>query len=437
MGNASRSKPVLWRGRLTRATQNGVVYPDANVADVRGYGYTRTGSNNPSYKRIICQGGNATGAMNVIVLNAETQDVTGVLSRRGSSDPQNPEYWHIYESTMTGVHLSLNLPVPVSAHYQGVSFDNACAMARRVVHKRLTGRRRQFQGAVAAWELGKTLSMVVKPAKALRSKVASATKRVGKLMKASRRSGASRQSLSKVLADTWLELAFGWQPLLADTRDGALALARLASKDALERQQFRAYGAEETPLPSTIANNYQVGYDALSIQVYNRAWHYKTMAECIIYGKFVTRLQDSSYAKASSLRLAELCGFNFADFLPSAWEAVPWSFLVDYFANVGDVIEAFSNNVGEIGWAAEVHIQTSEEKSAHVLDQKATASVNGALFYGLSGNDCTGKSSRKTVTRSSGGVDFSTYLRFNLPGGIQWLNIGALAVGARPPKPFY
>jgi hypothetical protein len=375
--------------------------------------------------------------MNVTVLDAETTDCDYTLQKRGSSDPQSPEYWHMHNSGMTGVHLSLNLPGPVNAHYTTVSYVNACAEAKRIVHKRLTARRRQFMGSVAAAELGKTLQMVVRPAKSLRGQIAAASRRVPKLMKALKRSGASRQSKAKALADTYLELTFGWQPLLADTRDGALALARLASRDALERQQFRAYGSQETPLPSTFGNFYQVGYDANSIAVWNREWRTKTKAECIIYGRFQTRLQDSSYAKSTSLRLAELCGFTLADFLPSAWEAMPWSFLVDYFTNVGDVIEAFSNNIGEIGWAAEVHIQESQEDFIAILDEAATKQVNGATFYAVSGQNTHAKSRRRTVERSPGAGDLTQYLRFSLPGGLQWLNIGALAVGARPPKPFY
>lgn len=438
MGSKTRDKAVSWRGSIFRDTQNNVVYPLAQVADLRHYGYTRTGTNNPKYRVDIRRGLNATGAMNVNVADGETTDCDYILSKRGSSDPFSSEFWKVYNSGMTGVHLSLNLPAPIANHYKAVSFDEACAEARRIVHKRLTARRRQFQGGVAAIELRKTLEMVIRPAKGLRSQVAAASRRIPKLMKALKRSGASRGSVKKALADTYLELTFGWQPLLADTRDGALALARVATKDALERQQFRAYGSQDYPDTTFFGNNYQVGYDATTIAVFDREWRHATKAECIIYGRFQTRLQDSSYAKSSALRLAELCGFTLADFVPSAWEAMPWSFLVDYFTNVGDVLEAFVNNVGEIAWAAEVHITESKEDFISVLNKSATAALHGALFYGVSGQNTHAKSRLRSVLRSPGLLtDLSTYLRLNLPVGLQWLNIGALAAGARPPKPFY
>jgi hypothetical protein len=344
----------------------------------------------------------------------------------------------VFQSGLEGVFLSLNNPSLITQHFAGVSFDKACVEAKRIVHKRLTARRRQFMGGVVAIELRKTLQMVVRPAKSLRSKLAFASRRIPRVMKLLNRPGVSKQTKRKALADTYLEMTFGWQPLLSDTRDGALALARLATKDALERQQFRAYGSEEIPGTTTFGNNYLDGYDLNSAMVFHREWRQKTSAECIIYGKFRTRLQDSSYAKSSALRLAELAGFTFADFLPTAWEALPWSFLVDYFSNVGDVIEAFSNNIGEIAWAAEVHIQKSTEDLYTIPDSGATAARYGALFDGFHAAQMHAHSTRKTVTRSPGvQTDLSQYLRFNLPGGIQWLNIGALALGARPPKPFY
>lgn len=437
MGNKSKDLPVSWRGWAFRDKQSNTVYPVALVADLRHYGYSRSGSNNPRWRAVIRSGLNATGQMNVTVQNGDTQGCDFILIKRGSSNPFDVEYNRLYQSGMSGVHLSLNLPVPISAHYKTVSFDQACATAIRVVHKRLTARRRQFQGGVAAWELRKTLEMVVKPAKGLRQQVALSARRFAKLSKAMRRTGTPKHSAKKAMADTWLELVFGWQPLLADTRDGALALARLASRDALERQQFRAYGEQEYPDTITQGNNYRVGYDLTTAVTFDREWRHKTVAQCIIYGKFVTRLQDSSYAKATSLRLAELCGFTLADFVPSAWEAMPWSFLVDYFSNVGDVLEAFSNNVGEIAWGSEVHITESKEDFISRVNRSATAAEHGALFYDLLALNTHAESRLRTVARSAQSPDFSVYLRFNLPGGLQWLNIGALALGARPPKPFY
>jgi hypothetical protein len=437
MGNRSAVVGVSWRGTLFRDSQDGTVYPTAMVADLRHYGYNRIGVNRPNYRAVIRQGGNATNAMTVTVLNGETQDCDFTLSKRGSSDPFHPEFNKIYHSGMTGVHLSLNLPGPIASHYSSVSYDTACAKARRIVNRQLANRRRQFQGGVVAGELRKTIQMVTRPASSLRRAISSASRRLGETARSLQRSGASRNTIRRVVADTYLEGTFGWQPLLSDVRNGAIALARTASRDALERQQFRAHGIEEIPTATFVGNNYAVGYDQFTIVYFDREWRQKSVAECIIYGKFRTRLQDSSWAYSSATRLAELSGFSFADFIPTAWELMPWSFLVDYFTNVGDVIEAFSNCASDVAWAAEVHIQKSEEDFFSVLNQSKTAAQHGALFLSVSDVRVHAHSTRKTVVRTGAGVDLTTYLRLSLPGGLQWLNIAALLTGARPPKPFY
>lgn len=437
MGNRSAIISVPWRGTLFRDTQNGTVYPTALVNDTRYYGYDRIGVNRPNYRAVIRQGGNATNAMTVTVLNGETQDCNFTLSKRGSSNPFDPEYNKIYHSGMTGVHLSLNLPGPIASHYASVSYVTACAKARQIANRKLANRRRQFQGGVLAGELRKTIQMVTRPAKTLRAAVSSASRRLGETARSLQRSGASRSTARRVLSDTYLEYTFGWQPLLSDVRNGAIALGRVASRDALERQQFRAHGVEEIPTATFVGNNYAVGYDAFTIVYFNREWRQKSTAECIIYGKYQTRLQDTSRARSSAALLAERSGFTFADFLPTAWELLPWSFLIDYFTNVGDVIEAFSNCASEVAWAGEVHIQKSEEDFFSILDQAKTAAQHGALFVSCSDVRVHAHSVRKTVARTAGPVDLTTYLRFDLPGGLQWLNIGALLAGGRPPKPFF
>jgi hypothetical protein len=43
-------------------------------------------------------------------------------------------------------------------------------------------------------------------------------------------------------------------------------------------------------------------------------------------------------------------GFNPAQFLPTAWELLPWSFLVDYFATIGDYLDASFTNTATLKW---------------------------------------------------------------------------------------
>jgi len=282
--------------------------------------------------------------------------------------------------------------------------------------------------------------MVLRPAKTLRNSVGSFQQSLALKARNGRLSGPKGR---RVLADTWLEYAFGWQPLLADVEDGAKALARVATRDALERQQFRAHAMEETPVSITgnIADAANLVFGAGII--YSGNIIKVGLAEVIYYGKFMTKLQDSSALMSSTERLIERSGFSLPDIIPSAWELVPWSFFIDYFSNVGDVLEQAANINTALIFCNEVNITTSEERREMAFDYARTKSQFGGgpvypevQWLYASGSQARSKSSFKTVVRLPAGDLFPRQLSLRLPVGLQWLNIAALFAGGRPPDPF-
>jgi hypothetical protein len=62
-------------------------------------------------------------------------------------------------------------------------------------------------------------------------------------------------------------------------------------------------------------------------------------------------MKSQRKAHASGVqRLIDVCGFNPEDFVPALYEVLPWSWLVDYFSNVGDIIEAGSTSMKDVAW---------------------------------------------------------------------------------------
>jgi hypothetical protein len=43
-------------------------------------------------------------------------------------------------------------------------------------------------------------------------------------------------------------------------------------------------------------------------------------------------------------------GLNIQEFIPTVWELVPWSFFVDYFANIGDILECATLIRSDVSW---------------------------------------------------------------------------------------
>jgi hypothetical protein len=308
----------------------------------------------------------------------------------------------------------------------------ACELAIKVLNRKITSRRRQFMGGVFLGELGKAVMMVVKPAKSLRKRVETYTRRLQLMKRRIRMAGGySFTRDAKAFADTWLETQFGWKPLLSDVKDGALAVARMAQKDALNREQFRAYAKDEVPVLTTVGSVGPVGFDAGSGVLYTVNRLVTNTSECILYGRFSTKIQNPTNVGRYADRLAQLSGFNWEDVIPQAWELAPWSFLVDYFTNVGDVLEGCANLVNGIDWIEEVHITETEDLRNYTIDVPVLKANLPGLYVTHEGLPASTKQSYKSVSRQAYAGPLQPSLSFSLPNELQWLNIAALVAGGK------
>jgi hypothetical protein len=460
MGNKNVPKRVAWRG-YSWDTNSFTGAEDGGWSGfLNTYDFNRVGSEDPNFRVKIKQNLNASGNLNFTVMNASTSDADCTIYwRKAASGPDSNV---IYTSGHRGVFFGLNMPQRVVGHWASSDLDQACQGALRIFHRKWTGRRRAVMGIAMAGELGKTIKMLFRPAKALQDGIQTYIRRAKRLARrsdmflpASARK-ARRPDTAKIIADTWLEAVFGWQPLIGDLKDAARGLARIATKDYLEREQFRAYFVVPKSVSHTVGTVGPVGFSPISGVNYTLEREQSMASECILYGVWATRLQnraavlslaqrliDRSHAfQLSDLtpksRAAERLGFSVEDWAPSIWELIPYSFLVDYFTNIGDIIEASCNTTDGPLWIEEVDITHSfDRRKFQPLSDLPKANF-GSRFVSLSGAEIDTQSELRTVVRK--GFDMAKIrptLTFSLPFSTQWLNIAALAAGARPPKPFY
>lgn len=430
MGNKTKNMPVSFRGYGWRKLLSANINDTLFNGTIRTFGYIRTGGNMPRYKFVIRNGGPAMNPMVVTVTNGSfSEDLNHTVWIGAKKNTPNGLVDVIDSWGFVGIGDSL--APPVLANHEGTAnpLVDACKGANRILHRKWTSRRRQFQGGVVIAEWRKTLELVFKPARALRSRVRTLTAR---LAKAKRRTARNRSHWSKAAADTWLEVTFGWKPLIADVKDGAVAAARIATRDALERQQFRAYGdSTETVQVSTgfqsvgcVTGNTDLGFRICDTT--------RRKGYCVIYGKWQTKLQDALATHGLFHRLATLSGlWSLGDIAPQVWELVPWSFLVDYFSNVGDCAEAGANVFDQPMWMVEVDIDETEKTRDYVFDTKYLRDTY-PTYLASDGGNLTRKTSYKVIERKM--FDYSKLypsLSLSLPFDMQWLNIAALISGGR------
>lgn len=270
-----------------------------------------------------------------------------------------------------------------------------------------------FQGGVFAGELLETLRMIRSPAKAFRSSIDSY---LGKLKRGSRLSRKGRQAL---LSDTWLEYSFGWAPLMHDIRDGMATLAR-------KRNTLRLFSERISASQSTdqldLLHSAQ-GYISTPILSY--------ICNSRITQRASVRFIGEVLAEPSTTVIpdATLWGFNLSSFVPTLYELLPWSFLIDYFSNLGTVINAWSLQHSSLGWV----IKTSR------IDYRTEMRggwdvVSSRFFLGSSATSIVWSGSSSNLTYLSRKVERTPVynvglprLTFRLPGmSTKWINMTAL-----------
>lgn len=151
----------------------------------------------------------------------------------------------------------------------------------------------------------------------------------------------------KQVADKWLELHFGWVPLVQDIGTSVDALC--GSHATLQKHPVHGRGRAA----------YALGYMNTRSET-NELFRYDTD---YVHGIYGCRMGAVITVSNPNQFLANQLGF--VNPLSVAWEAVPFSFVVDWFSNVGQVISSMSDFVGlglEFAWTTEFADVTRDSK---------------------------------------------------------------------------
>lgn len=121
-------------------------------------------------------------------------------------------------------------------------------------------------------------------------------------------------------SERWLEYQFGWMPLFSDLHGGYELLTEDLSSRGLIFSAVRSY--EDTVEFGTSTPN----------------WEMK--------GSSHIQSRVKVYAAVDNKKIADLARYGFLNPLQIAWELVPYSFVVDWFMPVGNLIGAFGATRG-------------------------------------------------------------------------------------------
>lgn len=236
--------------------------------------------------------------------------------------------------------------------------------------------------------------------------------------RAPRQKGARR----RFVANKWLECSFGIKPLINDIKDGAEAASRLVN--GFMPNDHVSFWAED------VVQGAESGY-ATKGNINSVNWYESTLirdeSRVTVYGNVI--LENPGTPKG----VADVLGIRPDQFVPTLWELIPYSWLVDYFSNVGEMIEAACFNMARLRW----HGCSSVTKRKNIV-----------RFHGNATNTSLANYIGSSVGGSNGEMITTNFSRFTPPSLVpslslnfptkwtQWANMGAVALQSSRLTPY-
>lgn len=356
----------------------------------------------PQWRKIIAAGGNANTSMygTKWTLNIMPAKFRCNIQWKHSVPPIG-----LRETKYDGNVMFIGIP-GFTLNKSEVSADN---LALQRYYENCASVESVFKGMVFSGELRETLNMLVRPAKALRTGISDYLKTV---RKRSRR--LNRTQASRIVAQTWLEYAFGWKPLAHDIEDACRALRK--SKYAFPIFQMVRGSAHDKEFTDTADINTSFS-SFWSIQF----THHRMDDVFVQY-------RGNYFASSADISGFRLAGFRPTEFFPTIWELIPYSFLVDYFTNIGGIISSLSYWALRPAWTAKLVRWESSVETADIVIKGPDGFLNPADYsWEFDGNPGYAKVSACRFVRVPSVEPGIPSLELKVPGmNLKWINMAAL-----------
>lgn len=404
------------------------------------YAGYRLGESVPGWRQLVAAKQDATSNMQLNAIR--------VVDARPLSFSHNWDYhWGVnpgesipYVNQIDGYWYS-SLSHAVSHAASVSSNDDAEALSR--LYNKIRSESYGTNGLLILGELKETLQMIRRPGAALRDSVSTLlntirTTRAGvqRTLKP-RRSETQiatelrrRNAVKNAVAGTILEAQFGWRPWISDTKEileeainlmggGPIPRGKLTGRCDLRGGNHMQVDTFDTPVINQLLRH-------------NVKRHIRSTAQvrwtCGMNSNLSGPLVEANY-------LYSRLGFSWQNVVPTIYNLLPWTFLIDYFVNVGDILEAVCTDVHKVTYC----YKTTRTVSTVELCESIYAINIGSGQGSYTTRSLTGSTQSRreieyvTVTREKVGALPLPSLSFSIPGETEpkWLNIAALLAQAR------
>ena len=379
---------------------SGIYFTDSSVTNVDATDTVSYGDNIPDWRMRIRNGQDATTTLVGTRYQVRLYDGSCINYYTASNPNGGYGVKNTYFGNLSVAYCGFNLPTQTASVY-------ADDKARSKFLSRYINATNTWRGGNFLAEVGETIHMLRHPVKSLFDSTLNFAKEVTRLRRIPVR------NLRKTVSDAWLTWAFGIQPLIADCNDAAAALNRVRTRGGTGHDRTIISGAgRETLLPYQDFRALNIGP---SDPGNNSRWylHQKTDLNVKYRACIKAHLEDRS-------TVLEQFGVSPYDAAPAVWEAIPWSFFIDYFVNVQEMIDSCRLASADVSWCY-LSIRNAGTYSCQPIGYVTSASEDGYLSGGGFWTLAT------YVKRVPSGIPFPRF-HFQVPniGSTKWLNIAAL-----------
>lgn len=218
-------------------------------------------------------------------------------------------------------------------------------------------------------ERGQTVDLVVENLKRLRYAV-KAVRRLDADAALRALGARGKRHNAKSPFELWLEIQYGWKPLLSDCHGAVTALSDKEHEDrdrykATVKASYRMDDKSLNQLPDYQCNGWPKVRAVKSSEVHHKGW---------------IRLD---YIKADSALLPTAASLGLTNPLELVWEELPFSFVVDWFLPIGSYLSTFDATYGWTFKGGSVSIKSTMRTRClpdpKIIDNATTAYRSGGL----------------------------------------------------------
>jgi hypothetical protein len=391
-------------------TQNGVVITDdTTTEETRWEDVVFHGDNFQDWRLRKARNESCTTDLSGTKMSVVKNDIS--YAQRGLKPPVSGTTLLI-RGSLQSAHMSL-LENPDTLSYSR-AYNQAATQLLHAYQK--ATRARNLQTFVG--ELLETIRAII----ALKRKLYELTVRyclnVRKLWEDAKRLGTTWRDLRKKLATLYLSYQFAVKPINGELEALATLQARLESSGEARYVLIKGEGAESTP-SGPIPGQPEVGYPGAAYATQKIAR--RSEAKVKFHGKVRIATSFDGFIQQG--------GLTIEDSLETIQELTPFSWALDYFSNVNDVLAQVAIGTRyDIAWL-EVGIKRSSIVTGSVFTVKPHQDIEDGYYQ----VDCSGGafvSQAVSVYRTNAGPSLPPVgLSFEIPSLGQLLNLGALGLG--------